>query len=68
MKVKATVTETSTYIIWVDVHDDATDDQIDTAAQEEWGANPGRKPDDYDCDIEVDYPVSDEARSYGPRK
>lgn len=68
MKVKATVTETSTYTIWVDVPDDATDDQIDDAAREEWGANPGRKPVGYECDIEADYPVSDESRSYGPRK
>ena len=68
MKVKTTVTETVTYEFWVEVPDDATDEQIEFLSHEEWGANPGRKPVDYECDIEVDYPVSDETRSYGPRK
>ena len=68
MKVKTTVTETVTYQFWVEVPDDATDEQIDDAAREEWGTHPDRKPVDYECDIEADYPVSDESRSYGPRK
>ena len=65
MRVKATVTETVTYFIWVDVPDDAKEDDIDRAAGEEWSANPGRKPDEYECSIEPDYPVSDESRSFG---
>jgi hypothetical protein len=68
MKCKAIVTETVTYHIEFEAPEDANDDLLDELAREEWGTNPDRDPDNYECDIEVDYPVSDEARSYGPRK
>lgn len=61
MKRIATVTETMFYIIEFEVEDSATDDQIEEAAREEWGANPGREPHDYACKINVDLPT-DQAR------
>lgn len=54
MKKIATVTETMFYIIEFEVGDSATEDQIEEAAREEWDANPGRKPHDYTCEINID--------------
>ena len=54
MKRTATVTETMFHIIEFEVGDDATEDQIEEAAREEWGANPGRRPHDYACEINID--------------
>ncbi len=53
MKRRARVTETVTYHIEFDVPDDADDDLIEELAHAEWGTNPDRDPDDYECDIEV---------------
>ena len=53
MKKIATVIETMVYFIEFEAEDSATEDQIEEAAREEWGANPGRKPHDYTCEIEV---------------
>jgi hypothetical protein len=53
MKRKAIVTETVTYHIEFDVPEGADDDEIENLAHTEWGTNPDRDPDDYECDIEV---------------
>ena len=54
MKHKATVTETMTYYIEFDVPEGADGySALEDAAREAWAANPARKPDDYECDIEV---------------
>ncbi len=53
MKRTATVTETVTYKITFDVPDGADDDAAEEAAHNEWGMRPDRKPDDYECSIEV---------------
>ncbi len=53
MKRKAIVTETVTYHIEFDVPEGADDDQIEELAHDEWGTNPDRDPDNYECDIEV---------------
>ena len=53
MKRKAVVTETVTYYIEFDVPEGADDETIEDAARTEWGCNPDRHPDDYECDIEV---------------
>jgi len=53
MKRKAIVTETVTYYIEFDVPEGADDDQIEELAHDEWGTNPDRDPDNYECDIEV---------------
>ena len=68
MKRTAIITETSTYRIEFEAPEDADDDMLDELARDEWGLNPGRKPVDYMAEFEVDDIVSDEARSYGPRK
>jgi len=57
MKRIVTVVETTTYYITVDVppdseYHDASYDAIE-AAQDEWEANPSRKPDDYDVSFTV---------------
>jgi hypothetical protein len=53
MKRTAIVTETVTYKITFDAPDEADDDQIEELAHTEWGTNPDRDPDNYECDIEV---------------
>jgi hypothetical protein len=53
MKRKATVTETVTYHIEFDVPDDADNDLVEELAHDEWESCNWRKPDDYECDIEV---------------
>jgi hypothetical protein len=53
MKRKAVVTETVTYHIEFEVPDGADDDLIEELAHTEWGTNPDRDPDDYDCFVEV---------------
>jgi len=53
MKRKAIVTETITYHIEFDVPEGADDDEVENLAHEEWGTNPDRDPDDYDCYVEV---------------
>jgi hypothetical protein len=68
MKRKAIVTETVTYHIEFEAPEDADDDMLDELALEEWELNPGRKPIDYSTECEVEDLVSDESRSYGPRK
>jgi hypothetical protein len=50
---KAIVTETVTYVISFEVPDGADDDEIEELAHTEWGTNPDRDPDDYECDISV---------------
>ncbi len=54
MKRTATVTETMTYKITFEVPDGANEEAIEDAAHEEWGTNPDRDPDNYECDIEVE--------------
>ena len=54
MKRKAVVTESVTYFIEFDVPEGADEDTIEDAAREAWAANPGRDPDDYECDIDVE--------------
>lgn len=54
MKRKAVVTETVTYFIEFEVPEGADETQVEDAAHEEWGANPARKPSDYECSIEVE--------------
>ena len=51
---RARVTETQTYFIEFEVPEGADDEQIEFLSHEEWGANPGRKPDDYECVIELE--------------
>lgn len=68
MKRKAIVTETVTYEIEFDVAADADDDTVEEAARDEWGSNSARDPDNYECDIEIVHIVSDESRSWGPRR
>lgn len=53
MKKKVCVTETQTYYFEIEVPDDADDQTIEESAHAEWGTNPSRRPDDYECDIEV---------------
>lgn len=53
MKRTATVIETVTYTITFYVPDGADETAIEDAAHEEWGINPSRKPDDYECSIEI---------------
>jgi hypothetical protein len=50
---KAIVTETVTYVISFEVPDGADDDEIEELAHTEWGTNPDRDPDNYECDISV---------------
>ena len=64
----ATITETMTYRIAFEAPEDADADTLDELARDEWELNPGRKPVDYTAECEVDDIVSDESRSYGPRK
>lgn len=54
MKRKALVTETVTYYIEFEVPEGANETEVEDAAHKEWGANPARKPDDYECSIEVE--------------
>lgn len=68
MKRTATITETMTYRIEFEAPEDANDDMLDELARDEWELNLGRKPVDYTAECEVDDIVSDEARSYGPRR
>ncbi len=53
MKRTVVVTETSTYFIEFEAPEGATEDEIEDAAREEWETNSWRKPDDYECSIEV---------------
>lgn len=53
MKKKAIVTETVTYVIEFEVPDWADEDEIEDLAEEEWASNSGRKPNNYECEIEV---------------
>jgi hypothetical protein len=53
MKRRAVVTETVTYFIEFEVPEGADEDQIEELAHAEWGTNPDRDPDEYECDIEV---------------
>lgn len=64
----AIITETMTYKVEFEAPEDASDDLLDELARDEFGLNPGRKPGDYTVECEVEDLVSDEARSYGPRK
>lgn len=54
MKRYATVTETTTYRIEFDAPEHTDMDELDELARAEWEANPGRKPHDYECEIEVE--------------
>lgn len=53
MKKQVRVTETITYYFEIDVSEDDDDDKIQEIAEDEWEANPARKPEDYECSIEV---------------
>lgn len=53
MKKIATVTETMVYFVEFEAEESATEDEIHQAARDEWDANPGRKPHDYTCEIDV---------------
>lgn len=44
MKKTAIATQTMTYYFEFEVEDSATEEQIEDAAREEWGANPARTP------------------------
>ena len=68
MKRIAIITETSTYRIEFEAPEDADDDMLDELARDEWELNVCRDPDDYSAECEVEDLVSDESRSYGPRK
>lgn len=68
MKRTAFITETATYRVEFDAPDDANDDLLDELARDEYALNAWRRPIDLTTECEVEDIVSDESRSYGPRK